>query len=81
MTKNLNTLDSQDVTLKVQLQKDAEAFRKEYLHPDAYAFKDATIPYHEIFSWIEQVVSFAFPAFSDTQVPMSDGKSHLCLLH
>ena len=35
MTKNLDTLDSQDVTLKTQLQKDAEAFRKESLHPDA----------------------------------------------
>lgn len=35
MTKNLDTLDSQDVTLKVQLQKDAEAFRKETLHPNS----------------------------------------------
>lgn len=35
MTKNLDTLDSQDITLKTQLKKDATAFRKEYLHPDA----------------------------------------------
>ena len=32
MTKNLDTLDSQDITLKTQLKKDATAFSKEYLH-------------------------------------------------
>ena len=35
MSKNLDTLNSQDVTLNTQLQKAAEAFRKENLHPDA----------------------------------------------
>ena len=42
--------------------------------------KITTIPYRAIFSWIEQVVSFAFPAFSDTQVPMSGEKRGLCIL-
>lgn len=35
MTKNLDTLDSQDESLKTQLKKDEDAFRKESLHSDA----------------------------------------------
>ena len=46
-----------------------------------YAFKEmTTIPYHVIFSWGEQVVLFAFPAFSDIQVPMSGERRELGLL-
>ena len=40
MTKNLNILDSQDMTLKNQLQKDAEAFLKESSHPNADQYRE-----------------------------------------
>nr|WP_297937179.1 hypothetical protein [uncultured Lachnoclostridium sp.] len=34
MNKNLDILDSQDSTLKEQLEKDAVAFREEKFHPE-----------------------------------------------